>query len=249
MLAIERHNAVLLIKLNRPDKRNSLHPDLVGELSNMLANAANDETLNVVVITGAGTTFCSGLDLTHLLSLGTEGKLAYLEKVFSFFEQLYGLPQPTIAAVNGPAIAGGFDLAVLCDIRLCASTAVFAQPEVLLGLTQMIYPLYKIVGLGRAKELAMTGEAIAAQEAYRIGLVNHVYPADELPDRAIELARTLAARPRQALFETKRLSRELIDLDTASAFERMRGAIAGRLDSEEHRQRADEFVARLKQRG
>ena len=135
----------------------------------------------------------------------------------------------------------------MCDFRLCSPSATFAQTEILLGLTQMIFPLYKIIGLGRAKELAMTGEAINADEAHRMGLVNHVCSPEELFDRTVMLAETLAARPRQALFETKRLARELIDLDTPSAFRRMGKAIRDRLRSEEHRQMAKEFVDRLKQ--
>jgi enoyl-CoA hydratase len=248
MLKSERRNAVMLLTLNRPEKRNSLHPDLIGALSNELGRAAADEGLNALVITGAGPAFCAGLDLNHLLSLDAEGRVGYLDSVFSLFQRIYTLPQPVIAAVNGPAMAGGFDLAVMCDIRVCSPAAVFAQTEVLLGLTQMVYPLYKIIGLGRAKELAMTGDSISAEEACRIGLVNRIHPQEELHERAMELAATLASRPRQALVETKRLSRELIDLDTAPAFKRMSESIAERLRSGEHCRKVDEFVARMKQR-
>lgn len=249
MLISERQNAILLLTLNRPEKRNALHPDLIGELLKTLADAANDPTINVVVITGAAPSFCAGLDLGYLLSQDYEGKIMYLETVFSMFQQIYTQPQPVIAAINGPAIAGGFDLAVMCDFRVCVPEATFAQTEILLGLTQMIYPLYKIIGLSRAKELAMTGETINAEEAYRIGLINHIYPTKEFPKQALTLAQTLSSRPRQALFETKRLSRELIDLDTPSAFRRMGKAIRDRLRSEEHQQMAEDFVRRLKQRG
>jgi len=246
MLIVERRDAVLLLTLNRPDKRNALHPDLIGELLDALNGAADDATINAIVITGAGPSFCAGLDLGFLLSQDYDGKIAYLETVFAMFQQIYTQPQPVIAAVNGPAMAGGFDLAVMCDFRLCSPSAMFAQTEILLGLTQMLYPLYKIIGLGRAKELAMTGQAISADEAHRIGLVNQVCAPEELLRQAMALAGTLAARPRQALFETKRLARELIDLDTTSAFRRMGKAIRDRLRSEEHRQMAEEFVRRLK---
>ncbi len=245
MLAIERHANVLLLTLNRPEKRNSLHPDLIARLSDALAGASNDESLNAVIITGAGPSFCAGLDLNHLLSLETPDRVAYLEAVFALFTQVYALPQPVIAAINGPAVAGGFDLAVMCDLRLCSPTAIFAQTEILLGLTQIAYPLYKIIGFSRAKEMAMTGDAIGADEAYRIGLVNHIYPEDVLLEEALALAWKLASRPRQALFETKRLSHELLDLDTASAFERMKDAIIERMSSDEHRLKAEEFVERL----
>lgn len=248
MLAIERRNAVLILTLNRPDKRNALHPDLIAALLESLHEASEDAATNVVVITGAGPSFCSGLDLGFLLSQDDEGKVAYLEIVFALFQQIYTQPQPVIAAINGPAMAGGFDLAAMCDFRLCAPSATFAQTEILLGLTQIMYPLYKVIGLSRAKELAMTGEAINADEAHRIGLVNHIYPVEELMAETMKLAEKLASRPRLALFETKRLSRELIDLDTQSAFRRMGKAIRERMRSDEHKQMAAEFVAKLKKR-
>jgi enoyl-CoA hydratase/carnithine racemase len=248
MLAIERSANVSLLTLNRPEKRNSLHPDLIGQLSNALADAAKDESLNVVIITGAGTTFCAGLDLNHLLGLEIKDRVAYLEAVFSLFMQIYSLPQPVIAAINGPAVAGGFDLAVMCDLRLCSPEATFAQTEILLGLTQIAYPLYKIIGFSRAKEMAMTGDAISSDEAYRIGLINHIHPSGELLEEAFKLAEKLASRSRGALLESKRLSNELLDLDTATAFARMKGAIIGRLSSEEHRLKAEEFVDKLKRK-
>ena len=248
MLNVQRRDTVLLVTLNRPEKRNALHPELIGELLTTLNQAADDPECNVIVLTGEGPSFCAGLDLTYLLGQDDEGKVAYLELVFTMFQQIYTQPQPVIAAINGPAMAGGFDLAVMCDFRLCSPMAKFAQTEILLGLTQMIYPLYKIIGLGRAKELAMTGETIHADEAHRCGLVNHVCEADELLARTMMLAETLASRPRQALFETKRLARELIDLDTPSAFRRMGKAIRDRLRSEEHQKMAEEYVQRLKQK-
>jgi enoyl-CoA hydratase/carnithine racemase len=245
VLKTERRNAVLLFTLNRPDKRNSLHPDLIRELSDALAQADSDRSLGAVVVTGAGTSFCAGLDLLHLLSLDADGKVAYMGSFFTLFRQVYTLTQPVIAAVNGPAIAGGFDLAAACDLRLCSPPASFAQTEVLLGITQIMYPIYKTIGLGRAKELALTGERVSAEEAYRIGLVNHIYPAEQLLDEALRLAERLAVAPRRALFETKRLGRELIEMTTDSAIDRMFRVISERLRSEEHQLEADKYFARL----
>jgi len=163
LLNTERHDAVQVVTLNRPEKRNSLLPELIRDLSRLLKETAVDASLRAVVITGAGTTFCAGIDLSQLLSLGAEEKVAYLCSFISLCRQIFELPQVVIAAVNGPAMAGGFDLAAFCDIRLCSPEAKFAQTEVLLGITQMVYPLYKIIGLGHAKELALTGEAISAE--------------------------------------------------------------------------------------
>jgi enoyl-CoA hydratase len=241
----EQQGAVLKLTLNRSDKSNSLHPDLVARLTLLLKEAEQDSTVNVIVITGAGRSFCAGLDLGLLAAWTTQQKLDYLEKVVAIFTLIWSMPQPVIAAVNGAAIAGGFDLAAFCDIRLAAPQAVFGQAEVNIGLTQIIHPLYKSIGLARAKEMAMTGQNISAEEAYRIGLVNHVYPAAELLDRAMELALLLASKPRHALFETKRLTRELVDLDTKSALEKIKQSFVRCLDTEEHERRVAELYSRL----
>jgi len=177
MLNTERQGAVLVVTLNRPEKRNSLPPELIDALSRTMTEAGQDPSLAAIVITGVESTFSAGIDLARLTGMAAEDRVAYLTSFISLCQQIFELPQVVIAAVNGPAIAGGFDLAAFCDIRLASPNARFAQTEVLLGITQMVYPLYKAIGIGRAKEMALTGEAISAEEAYRIGLVNHVYPA------------------------------------------------------------------------
>ena len=232
-----REGAILTLTLNRPRKSNSLHPDLVTELSVALDDSEEDDSLNVIVITGAGSVFCAGLDLELLVSWTTEEKLLYLGTVTKIFRRLWSLPQPVIAAVNGAAIAGGFDLAAFCDIRLAAKESIFGQAEINIGLTQIIHPLYKSIGLARAKELAMTGQNISADEAFRIGLVNHVYPREELMARAMELAKLLASKPQRALFATKRLTRQLIDLDTNTALDEIGKTFRECVESEEHLRR------------
>ena len=244
----ERNGAILLLTLNRPEKSNSLHPDLVQELSLALRAVESDSTLNVVVLTGAGRSFCAGLDLGLLVAWTIEEKLAYLATVTEVFHRVWTLPQPVIAAVNGACIAGGFDLAAFCDFRLAAEEAIFGQAEINIGLTQIIHPLYKSIGLARAKELAMTGENISAAEAYRIGLVNHVYPRAELLAEAMAMADVLAAKPRNALFATKRLTRELIDLDTASALAEIRRTFRHCLESDEHPQRVAAVYESIKKK-
>jgi len=241
----ERQAAILLLTLNRPEKSNSLHPDLVRHLDDALAAAAADDSLNVIVLTGAGRSFCAGLDLGLLVGWTMEEKLEYLGTVTRVFRAIWELPQPVIAAVNGPCIAGGFDLAAFCDIRLAAEEAIFGQAEINIGLTQIIHPLYKTIALARAKELAMTGQNISAAEAYRIGLVNHLYAQVELLPQAMQMAALLAAKSRMALVETKRLTRELIDLDTRSALEEIGRTFRRCLESDEHRQRVADVYARI----
>ncbi len=248
LVVSSRKEAVLTLTLNRPAKSNSLDPDLVKQLSTELAAAEANTELGAVVITGAGSSFCAGLDLELLVSWSTEQKLMHLDAVTKIFRHVWTLPQPVIAAVNGPAIAGGFDLAAFCDIRLAAKEAIFGQAEINIGLTQIIHPLYKSIGLARAKELALTGQNISADEAFRIGLVNHVYQRDELMPRALELAGVLAAKPRAALFATKRLTRELIDLDTSTALDQIGKTFRECVVSEQHQRRLAEVYERLKQR-
>jgi enoyl-CoA hydratase/carnithine racemase len=243
MILIERKNGIAVMTLNRPGKRNALHPDLLNELSNRLAEVEKDADISVVVLTGAGSTFCSGLDLSHLSSLDAEGRIEYLRLFLAVFSQLYRLIQPVIAAINGPAIAGGFDLAAACDLRLSCREARFGQTEVVLGLTQMLYPIYKTIGIGVAKELALTGELISAADAYRIGFVNRVSEATDLVSEAMKMAELLASRPRNALFATKKLSRELLDANTDSAMRLTLQAITERLASEEHRTALAKYLA------
>jgi enoyl-CoA hydratase len=219
---------------------------MVAQLTEAIEKAEGDHGVAALVITGAGRSFCAGLDLELLLKWNVEEKLKYLDRVTTLFRLIWAMPQPVIAAVNGPAIAGGFDLAAFCDIRLASTRAIFGQAEINIGLTQIIHPLYKSIGLGRAKELAMTGQNISADEAYRIGLVNHVYEPDELMERALEMAEVLASKPRSALFETKRLTRELIDMGTREALAEINSTFRRCLESAEHTERVAEVYANLK---
>jgi enoyl-CoA hydratase len=245
LVLAEQSGAILTLTLNRPEKANAFHPDLVDQLSALVTEARDDDRIAVIVITGAGRSFCAGLDLDLLATWGACEKLEYLATAMALFRNVWEAPQPVIAAVNGPAIAGGFDLAAFCDIRLASEDAVFGQAEINLGLVQIVHPLYKTIGLARAKELALTGRNISAEEAHQIGLVNHVYPREELMARAMELARVLAAKPRYALFETKRLTRELIDLDTADALEEVEATFCRCLNTDDHHDRLAPYIARL----
>jgi enoyl-CoA hydratase len=249
LVLTRREGPILVVTLNRPEKLNALHPDLVGELSVALADAEGASDTGVLIITGAGRAFSAGLDLELLLRWNHQEKIEYLSSVIRIFHRIWEMPQPVIAAVNGAAIAGGFDLAAFCDIRLASRNAIFGQAEINLGLVQVIHPLYKSIGLARAKELAMTGDSISAEEAYRIGLVNHVYDPEDLIPMSIELARKLAAKPRTALFETKRLTRELISMDVDAALNEISGTLKRCLELEEHADRVREVYSKMKRAG
>jgi enoyl-CoA hydratase/carnithine racemase len=246
MLTIERRGGVVLLTLDRPQKRNALHPELIAALRAALDDVESDDGVRAVVLTGAGAAFCAGLDLEHLLELEEDARTEYMAAAFALFRCVHELRQPVIAAVNGPAMAGGFDLAAFCDLRFCATAARFAQTEILLGLTQIVYPLYKLIGLSRAKALALTGEAIDAAEALRIGLVDRVFEGDELLPETLRFAASLAERPVQALFETKRLCRDVAEGEFDTAMQQTFDTIAARLRSDEHRRALHAYVKRLK---
>src|SRR5262249_7829835 len=130
LVLAELGGAILTLTLNRPEKSNAFHPDLVERLSALVTEAREDPRVAGIVITGAGRSFSAGLDLDLLATWGACEKLDYLSTAMALFRNVWEAPQPVIAAVNGPAIAGGFDLAAFCDIRLAAEEAVFGQAEI-----------------------------------------------------------------------------------------------------------------------
>jgi enoyl-CoA hydratase len=194
--------------MQRPDKKNALSIQLRDEIADALDDLLHDEELKVVVITGAGDVFSAGFDLREFdRALADEDFAALLWTSSDRYHlRVAGFPLPTIAAVNGPAIAGGMDLAVLCDFRVAADTAVFSHPEYTFG--DVVYtPLADLVGGAWARELCMTGRAVDAREAESIRLVNRVAPAGEVVAASLELAATIAAGPRANLMRTKAKAR------------------------------------------
>ncbi len=240
-------SGVATLVLNRPERRNALSPELIVALVNALDGLRGRDDVNVIVITGNGPAFCAGLDLSYLSTLSAEERVRYMRSAFDLFAQWQTMPQPTIAAINGVAVAGGFDLALFSDLRFCAPSACFGQPEIVIGATQFLYPLWTIIGMGRALELALTGDTISADEAYRIGLVNAVKPAEELLASTHAFARNIAGRPRDALFSTKRLGRDLVGLTPDAARARIGEALDCTLRSQAHRDALEAFLKNRKQ--
>jgi len=207
------HDAgIATLTLNRPEKRNAISYELIDELARALEEIGQSPA-RVLIITGAGKAFCSGLDLENLqglIGLPPEQSLQDSHTIAQMFRSLYDFAKPTIAAVNGVAVAGGAGLATLCDFTLAVPEAKFGYTEVRIGFVPAIVSTFLLrqVGEKHARDLLLTGRIIESGEAYRIGLINEIVPADRLLDRARELAAQIAENSPTSLQFTKRLLSE-----------------------------------------
>jgi enoyl-CoA hydratase len=195
-----RERGVATLTLNRPEKKNALSIALRDEVSDALDALADDDAVKTVVLTGAGDVFSSGFDLREFQQPELEQQLwASSDR---FHSTVLRFPLPLLAAVNGPAIAGGFDLAVMCDLRIAAETARFSHPEIEFG--DVVYgPLHDLVGGAIARELCFTGRVVEAQEAKALGLVSSVVPHRALMDEVARFSEQIVRAPRDVLLRTK----------------------------------------------
>ena len=223
-VAFEQRGPIGVLTMNRPEALNALNEQVLRDLDAALdAVAANDEVL-VVILTGAGRSFVAGADIGQMKDLTPVQAKKFGSYGNQVFLKLENFPKPVIAAVNGFALGGGCELSMACDIRLASEKARFGQPEVGLGITPGFggtQRLPRIVGVSKAMELILTAKTIKADEAKAIGLVSEVYPAEELMDKAMELANAICANAQIAVCESKRCIRMGMqtDIHTGSAFE------------------------------
>jgi enoyl-CoA hydratase/carnithine racemase len=194
---------VARITLQRPDRRNALSIAVRDAFSDALDALAADEAVKVVVVTGSGSTFCSGFDLGEFeQAVDPEFSKRLWASSDRFHRACIEFPLPTVAAVNGPAIAGGFDLAVMCDIRVAAETARFAHPEITFG--DVVYgPLHDAIGGAYARELCLTGRVVDAADALRMGLVSSVVAPADLDAEVARFTDGITRAPRDVLLRTK----------------------------------------------
>ena len=213
---IERRDRIAIVTLNEPEARNSLTPGLVKALCDFIGAANADATLSCIVLTGAGKSFCSGgnikdmRDGTDPMFAGSPYEMAegYRNGAQMITRLFHRLDVPVVAAVNGHAIGAGCDLACMCDIRLAATEAKFAESFMRVGIVSGdggAWLLPRVIGLPRALEMALTCRTLDADEALRWGLVTHVVAADELMARALHMAETIAAFPPRSVRLNKRL--------------------------------------------
>ncbi len=212
------------IMLNRPEKKNAFTLEMVDQWADILVNARTAGDVNVVLVTGAGNSFCSGVDLAGLDGDRTpwERKSVLDQRVHRVALALQDLDKPVIAAVNGPAVGAGMDMALMCDIRVASRSARFSEGYVKVGLVPGdggCYFLPRIVGMARALELMWTGDFIDADKAEQWGVVSHVWDDDTFTDQARAFALRLAAGPPLAIRLIKRAAQQSATSDLRTALD------------------------------
>ena len=213
---LEKKDHVAIATINRPKALNALNSEVLEDLRELVDLVNADSDIYALILTGSGEkAFVAGADIGEMSTLTKEGGEAFGKKGNDVFRALETLPIPTIAAVNGYALGGGCELSMACDIRLCADTAVFGQPEAGLGITPGFggtQRLARLIGPGMAKQLIYSARNIKADEALRVGLVNAVYPAAELMAAAEKLAATIAANAPIAVRACKKAINEGLEV-------------------------------------
>jgi enoyl-CoA hydratase/carnithine racemase len=204
LVLVDRSDDVATIRLNRPEKRNALSIALRDTMSAALDELALDETLKALVITGAGDYFSAGFDLNEFALAANDPAVGTKLWASSdrFHHAVLRFPLPTVAAVNGPALAGGFDLAVLCDVRIASTTARFAHPEFTFG-DVVFSPLHDLVGGAIARDLALTGRELDATEALALHVVTALAPPEQLAAEVGEVTERICRAPREFLLRSK----------------------------------------------
>ena len=248
MVRTDVSESIATLIIDRPEVRNALDLDTVAAVREALGRLETDASVGVVIITGAGeSAFVSGADINDIRERGRDEGLAAINS--SLFAEIERFPRPTIAAVNGYAFGGGCELALACDIRIASDTAKFGQPELGLGIIPgagATQRLPRLVGMGRAKHMILTGEVIDAKQALEIGLVSAIAPAGQLQLRARELAKKilrqgpLAARlAKIALNASAR-----VDMDSGLLIETLAQALC--YSSEDKREGTTAFLEKRK---
>lgn len=244
--------SVAILRLHRPEARNALTWSGMELFAQAVERAAGHEHLRALIITGAGEAFCSGGDLFELHDyLGHDDGVRLAQGMGDALDRLEALPFPTIAAIEGPALGGGAELALACDLRVAADGAVLGMMHVRLGITPAWgggQRLLRLVGYGRAFEWLTTGRVLTADEAYAHGVVNRRTGRGQALDEARALAEALSARDAETVRAVKRLLRSGLTLPLPAALEAERNEFPDRWASQAHRAASTAFVSRREPR-
>ncbi|MEW6444012.1 MAG: enoyl-CoA hydratase/isomerase family protein [bacterium] len=236
---------VATVTIHRPDKGNALSPEVLAEVEGLFGELSAREDVRVIILTGGEKYFSAGFDLNIIRQLQKVSNEAYTALFHRAYRAILFCSQPVICAVGGPAIAGGFDLTLMCDIRYASERAKFGQREIVLSLTPILDPLWRIIGLGRAKEVALTGRIYDAHEAERMGYVSKVFPEGKLIESVTAIAREMATYDRMCLKETKQLANKILNEDLDGAMRLQEWLFRTYIGSEDNHHRIDELQAKL----
>ena len=244
-LSVSEANQVATVWINRPDKGNSLSPDVLSEIERTFTEISAREDIRVVVFTGGERYFSAGFDLNEIRKLEKDANEEFVALFHRAYRAILFCTQPVICAVGGAAIAGGFDLTMMCDIRYASERAKFGQREIALSLTPIMDPLWRIIGLGRAKEVALTGRIYDAYEAERMGYVSKVFPEGQLLENVDQIAQNMAGFDRTCLKETKQLGNMILDQDLDGAMRIQEWLFRSYIGSGDNHRRIDALQAEL----
>ena len=242
-----KQDGIVTITLNRPERRNAFSPEMSESIRLAVEDAAGDDDVRVLVITGTGSAFCAGADVKAMAAGvgqpggGGEGGGGHV----SLPLLLHRFDKPVIAAINGVAVGGGLDLALACDIRIASDQSRFAEVFIRRGLIPAmggIFFLPRLVGIDRACQIIWTGDMISAEEAERIGLVTSVVPHDELESATRELAEKLAKGPPLAIRKAKRAIYQGLGTDLETSLQVTAAAVGELRNTEDHAEGARAFV-------
>lgn len=221
MIKFEVKDKIGILTLNRPEKRNALHPDLIRQMKDKLIELKNNDNVKVLIITGEGKSFCAGADLQYINDLRNFSSIDNekdSKELGDLYLMLYNYPKPTIAAVNGAALAGGCGLASVCDLIVAdENNSKFGYPEVKIGFLAAMVSIFIIrrIGEGAAKQLLLTGETVNGRRAYEIGLVNYLY--NNALEGALEVANSLNKNSLLSMSETKSMINAVSTLSVEEA--------------------------------
>lgn len=245
-------NGIMIITLNRPEKKNAFNDEMINLWVNALEEAQQNDDVNVIVITGAGDAFCSGGDVGGMKS-GNPTPLENKNKLWKNIQRvpktLRSMDKPVIVAINGVAVGAGLDMALMADMRTMADTARMSEGYVKVGLVPGnggAYYLPRLVGEAKAYELLWTGRFIDSHEALQLGLVNHVYPQEVFMEETLKLAQSISEGPQIAIRLMKRAVRQSLNLDLEQSLDLISSHMAIVKSTEDHKEGVAAFLEKRK---
>lgn len=244
---------VTTLELNRPARLNAFNREMIAEWHDALGRVAKDRSTRVLLVTGAGRAFCAGGDVDEMAEMQDSSNVGRKDYLWRSIQRIPlamdQFDKPSIAVINGTARGAGLDMAIMCDLRLAAVSATFAESYIHMGLMSGdggTYFLPRVIGIARSLELLWTGRVIDAAEAERIGLVNRIVADDALLTTARQLAREIAAQPREAIAFTKRAVYQGLQMSLAAHLDMVSSHMAVLYDTDEFRARLRAFRERRK---